>query len=33
VQGIAALEMLKCHGDVPLGQKDLGFGSTKALHA
>jgi len=23
----------ECHGDVPLGQKDWGFGSTKALHA
>jgi gamma-glutamyltranspeptidase/glutathione hydrolase len=33
VQGIAALEMLNIMENFPLGQKDWGFGSTKALHA
>jgi len=33
VQGLAALEMLNIMETVPLGQKDWGFGSTKALHA
>jgi gamma-glutamyltranspeptidase / glutathione hydrolase len=33
VQGIAALEMLNIIETFPLGQKDWGFGSTKALHA
>jgi gamma-glutamyltranspeptidase / glutathione hydrolase len=33
VQGIAALEMLNILETFPLGQKDWGFGSTKALHA
>ena len=33
VQGIAALEMLNIMEAFPLGQKDWGFGSTKALHA
>jgi gamma-glutamyltranspeptidase/glutathione hydrolase len=33
VQGIAALEMLNIMETFPLGQKDWGFGSTKALHA
>ena len=32
VQGIAALEMLNIMETFPLGQKDWGFGSTKALH-
>ena len=32
-QGLAALEMLNILETVPLGQKDSGFGSTKALHA
>jgi gamma-glutamyltranspeptidase / glutathione hydrolase len=32
-QGIAALEMLNLMETLPLGQKDYGFGSTKALHA
>ena len=32
-QGIAALEMLNIMETFPLGQKDSGFGSTKALHA
>ncbi len=32
-QGIAALEMLNILENFPLGDKDLGFGSTKALHA
>ena len=32
-QGIAALEMLNLMEALPLGQKDYGFGSTKALHA
>jgi len=32
-QGIAALEMLNIMETFPLGQKDYGFGSTKALHA
>jgi len=32
-QGIAALEMLNLMETFPLGQKDYGFGSTKALHA
>jgi gamma-glutamyltranspeptidase / glutathione hydrolase len=32
-QGIAALEMLNMMETFPLGQKDYGFGSTKALHA
>jgi gamma-glutamyltranspeptidase/glutathione hydrolase len=31
--GIAALEMLNIMENFPLGQKDYGFGSTKALHA
>jgi gamma-glutamyltranspeptidase / glutathione hydrolase len=31
--GIAALEMLNIMETVPLGQKEYGFGSTKALHA
>jgi gamma-glutamyltranspeptidase/glutathione hydrolase len=31
-QGIAALEMLNIMETFPLGQKDSGFGSTKALH-
>lgn len=33
VQGLAALEMLNIMETLPLGQKDWGFGSTKALHA
>jgi len=33
VQGLAALEMLNIMETFPLGQKDCGFGSTKALHA
>src|SRR5438105_4640079 len=33
VQGMAALEMLNILETFPLGQKDWGFGSTKALHA
>ncbi len=33
VQGIAALEMLNIMETFPLGQKDWGFGSAKALHA
>ena len=33
VQGIAALEMLNMMETFPLGQKDWGFGSTRALHA
>jgi gamma-glutamyltranspeptidase/glutathione hydrolase len=33
VQGMAALEMLNIMEAFPLGQKDWGFGSTKALHA
>ena len=32
-QGIAALEMLNIMATFPLGQKDFGFGSAKALHA
>jgi len=32
-QGIAALEMLNIMETFPLGTKDYGFGSTKALHA
>jgi gamma-glutamyltranspeptidase/glutathione hydrolase len=32
-QGIAALEMMNIMETFPLGQKDWGFGSTKALHA
>jgi gamma-glutamyltranspeptidase/glutathione hydrolase len=32
-QGIAALEMLNIMEKFPLGQKDFGFASTKALHA
>jgi gamma-glutamyltranspeptidase/glutathione hydrolase len=32
-QGLAALEMLNIMETLPLGQKDWGFGSTKALHA
>ena len=32
-QGLAALEMLNIMETFPLGQKDWGFGSTKALHA
>jgi gamma-glutamyltranspeptidase/glutathione hydrolase len=32
-QGIAALEMLNIMETFPLGQKDYGFGSSKALHA
>src|ERR1700741_1578401 len=32
-QGIAALEMLNLMETLPLGQRDYGFGSTKALHA
>jgi gamma-glutamyltranspeptidase/glutathione hydrolase len=32
-QGIAALEMLNIMETFPLGQKDHGFGSPKALHA
>lgn len=32
-QGIGALEMLNIMDTFPLGQKDWGFGSTKALHA
>ena len=32
-QGIAALEMLNIMEKFPLGEKDWGFGSTKALHA
>ncbi len=32
-QGLAALEMLNVMGTFPLGDKDWGFGSTKALHA
>ena len=31
-QGLAALEMLNIMETFPLGQKDSGFGSTKALH-
>ncbi len=30
--GVAALEMLNIMENFPLGQKDYGFGSTKALH-
>jgi gamma-glutamyltranspeptidase / glutathione hydrolase len=33
VQGLAALEMLNIMETFPLGQKDWGFGSAKALHA
>jgi gamma-glutamyltranspeptidase/glutathione hydrolase len=33
VQGLAALEMLNVMETFPLGQKDWGFSSTKALHA
>ena len=33
VQGLAALEMLNIMETFPLGQKDWGFGSSKALHA
>jgi gamma-glutamyltranspeptidase/glutathione hydrolase len=33
VQGLAALEMLNIMETLPLGQKDWGFSSTKALHA
>jgi gamma-glutamyltranspeptidase / glutathione hydrolase len=33
VQGLAALEMLNIMETFPLGQKDWGFGSTRALHA
>jgi gamma-glutamyltranspeptidase/glutathione hydrolase len=33
VQGLAALEMLNIMETFPLGQKDWGYGSTKALHA
>jgi gamma-glutamyltranspeptidase / glutathione hydrolase len=33
VQGLAALEMLNIMETFPLGQKDWGLGSTKALHA
>jgi gamma-glutamyltranspeptidase / glutathione hydrolase len=32
-QGMAALEMLNIMENFPLGDKDSGFGSTKALHA
>jgi gamma-glutamyltranspeptidase/glutathione hydrolase len=32
VQGLAALEMLNIMETFPLGQKDWGFGSTRALH-
>ncbi len=32
-QGLAALIMLNMMETIPLGQKDYGFGSTKALHA
>jgi gamma-glutamyltranspeptidase / glutathione hydrolase len=32
-QGLAALEMLNIMATFPLGEKDWGFGSTKALHA
>jgi gamma-glutamyltranspeptidase/glutathione hydrolase len=32
-QGLAALEMLNIMETFPLGEKDWGFGSTKALHA
>ena len=32
-QGLAALEMLNIMETFPLGQKDMGFASTKALHA
>jgi gamma-glutamyltranspeptidase/glutathione hydrolase len=32
-QGLSALEMLNIMETFPLGQKDYGFGSTKALHA
>ncbi len=32
-QGLAALEMLNIMETFPLGQKDWGFGSAKALHA
>jgi gamma-glutamyltranspeptidase/glutathione hydrolase len=32
-QGLAALEMLNIMEKFPLGQKDWGFGSVKALHA
>jgi len=33
VQGLAALEMLNIMETFPMGQKDWGIGSTKALHA
>jgi gamma-glutamyltranspeptidase / glutathione hydrolase len=33
VQGLAALEMLNIMETFPLGQKDWGFGSAKALHS
>jgi gamma-glutamyltranspeptidase / glutathione hydrolase len=33
VQGLAALEMLNIMETFPFGEKDWGFGSTKALHA
>jgi gamma-glutamyltranspeptidase / glutathione hydrolase len=33
VQGLAALEMLNIMETFPLGQKDWGFGSARALHA
>jgi gamma-glutamyltranspeptidase/glutathione hydrolase len=33
VQGLAALEMLNIMETFPLGQKEWGFGTTKALHA
>src|SRR5437762_2926473 len=33
VQGLAALEMVNIMETFPLGQKDWGFGSTKALHS
>jgi len=33
VQGLAALEMLNIMETFPLGQKDWGYSSTKALHA
>jgi gamma-glutamyltranspeptidase / glutathione hydrolase len=32
-QGLAALEMLNIMATFPLGEKDWGFGSTKAMHA
>ena len=32
-QGLAALEMLNAMATFPLGDKDWGFGSTRALHA